>query len=126
MAAGYEDCNDADFLRVDPALRLSLGKDQKFCAGQSALSRLENDILGNAQGLQTLDKAILRSADALIKTKNKYRFVLDAGSTEDPAHGKQEGCVYNGHFGKTWFHPIVAFTGDGDCLAAELRSGYVH
>ncbi len=27
MAAGYEDCNDADFLRVDPALRLSLDKD---------------------------------------------------------------------------------------------------
>lgn len=126
MAAGYEDCNDADFLRVDPALRLSLGKDQKFGAGQSALSRLENDILGNAQGLQTLDEAILRSADALIKTKDKYRLVLDVDSTEDPAHGKQEGCVYNGHFGKTCFHPIVAFTGDGDCLAAELRPGNVH
>ena len=115
-----------DFLRVDPALRLSLGKDQKFGAGQSALSRLETDILGNAQGLQTLDEAILRSTDALIKTKDKYRFVLDVDSTEDPAHGKQEGCVYNGHFGKTCFHPIVAFTGDGDCLAAELRPGNVH
>jgi hypothetical protein len=27
MAAGQEDCNDADFLRIDPALRLALGKD---------------------------------------------------------------------------------------------------
>ena len=26
MAAGYEDCNDADYLRIDPALRLSLNK----------------------------------------------------------------------------------------------------
>jgi hypothetical protein len=25
IAAGYEDCNDADFLRIDPALRLALG-----------------------------------------------------------------------------------------------------
>jgi len=25
-AAGYEDCNDADFLRIDPALRLAIGK----------------------------------------------------------------------------------------------------
>jgi len=25
LAAGYEDCNDADFLRIDPALRLALG-----------------------------------------------------------------------------------------------------
>jgi len=27
IAAGYEDCNDADFLRIDPALRLATGKD---------------------------------------------------------------------------------------------------
>ncbi len=27
IAAGYEDCNDADFLRIDPALRLAIGKD---------------------------------------------------------------------------------------------------
>ena len=126
MAASYEDCNDADFLRVDPALRLSLGKGKKSGAGQSALSRLENDILGNAEGLAVLDEAVLRSADALIKKKDKYRFILDVDSTEDPAHGKQEGCVYNGHFGKNCFHPIVAFTGDGDCLAAELRPGNVH
>jgi hypothetical protein len=26
IAAGYEDCNDADSLRIDPALRLALGK----------------------------------------------------------------------------------------------------
>jgi len=126
MTGGYEDCNDADFLRVDPALRLSLGKGKKLGAGQSALSRLENEILGNAVGLNALDEAVLRGADALIKSKDKYRFILDVDSTEDPAHGKQEGCEYNGHFGKNCFHPIVAFTGDGDCLAAELRPGNVH
>ncbi len=126
MAASYEDCNDADFLRVDPALRLSLGKGKELGAGQSALSRLESDILGKVQGLAALDEAVLRGADALIKKKDKYRFILDVDSTEDPAHGKQEGCEYNGHFGKNCFHPIVAFTGDGDCLAAELRPGNVH
>ena len=47
MAAGYEDCNDADFLRVDPALRLALGKDHDLGASQSMLSRLGNDVLGN-------------------------------------------------------------------------------
>jgi len=123
---GYEDCNDADCLRVDPALRLSLNKGKKLGAGQSALSRLENGILGHSVGLAALDETILRSADALIKKKDKYHFILDVDSTEDPAYGKQEGCVYNGHFGKNCFHPIVAFTGDGDCLAAELRPGNVH
>ena len=26
MVAGYEDCNDADFLRTDPAVRLAIGR----------------------------------------------------------------------------------------------------
>jgi hypothetical protein len=48
IAAGYEDCNDADFLRVDAALRSALGKDHRFGASQFMASRFENDILGNA------------------------------------------------------------------------------
>ena len=91
MAAGYEDCNDADFLRVDPALRLALDKDGDLGAGQSMLSRLENDILRNPEGLKALDEAILRAADALIRKKWTYRFILDVDSTDDPTHGKQEG-----------------------------------
>ena len=38
IAAGYEDCNDADYLRIDPALRLALGKDHQAGASQSMLS----------------------------------------------------------------------------------------
>ena len=30
IASGYEDCNDADHLRIDPALRLAIGKDEIF------------------------------------------------------------------------------------------------
>ena len=39
MAAGYEDCNDADFLRIDPALRLAIGKDHKVGARVSYHAR---------------------------------------------------------------------------------------
>ncbi|HBK79638.1 MAG TPA: hypothetical protein DDZ83_08135, partial [Nitrospinae bacterium] len=42
----YEDCNDADHLRIDPALRLAIGKGHNAGAGQSMLSRLENEVLG--------------------------------------------------------------------------------
>lgn len=45
MAAGYEDRNDANHLRIDPALRLALSKDEECAASQSMLSRLENEIL---------------------------------------------------------------------------------
>ena len=126
MAAGYEDCNDADFLRIDPALRLALGKDHQKGASQSMLSRLENDVLGNAMGLEALEAALTRSTDTLLKRKNKKRLVIDLDSTEDPAHGKQEGVAYNGHFAKNCFHPLFCFTSGGDCLAAKLRPGNVH
>jgi hypothetical protein len=65
IAAGYEDCNDADFLRIDPALRLALGKDYQAGAGQSMLSRLEHNVLGNVAGLTALDAALTRSTDTL-------------------------------------------------------------
>ncbi len=35
IAAGYEDCNDADYLRSDPARRLAIGKDHNVGAVQS-------------------------------------------------------------------------------------------
>jgi hypothetical protein len=126
IGAGYEDCNDADFLRKDPALRLALGKDHQAGAGQSMLSRLENDILGNEAGLQALEAALTRSTDTLLKRKNKKRLIIDLDSTEDPAHGKQEGVAYNGHFAKNCFHPLFCFTSEGDCLGAKLRPGNVH
>jgi len=85
IAAGYEDCNDADYLRIDPALRLAIGKDHKVGAGQSMLSRLENDVLGNSVGLEALDGALSRAADALLKRKNKRRLIIDLDSTEDPS-----------------------------------------
>jgi hypothetical protein len=126
IAAGYEDCNDADFLRIDPALQLALGKDNRAGASQSMLSRLENDVLGNVMGLDALDGALGRTTDALLKRKNKRRLIIDLDSTEDPAHGKQEGVAYNSHFAKNCFHPVFRFTSEGDCLGARLRPGNVH
>jgi hypothetical protein len=126
IAAGYEDCNDADHLRIDPALRLAIGKDHKAGAGQSMLSRLENDVLGNENGLGALDGALRRSTDALLRKKDKRRLIVDVDSTKDPAHGSQERVAYNGHFGTNCFHPLFAFTSEGACLGAKLRAGNVH
>ena len=113
VAAGYEDCNDADFLRIDPALRLAIGKSDEAGAGQSRLSRLENEVLGTEDGLKALEAALTRSNDALMRRKKKRRLIVDVDSTEDPAHGKQDNVAFNGHFGKNCFHPLFAFTSDG-------------
>jgi len=94
MAAGYEDCNDADYLRIDLAMPLDLDKGQQYGASQSLMSQLENDILGSTAGRQTLDTMITRSTDALLKKKNKKRLILDVDSTEDPAHGNQDQMAF--------------------------------
>jgi hypothetical protein len=90
------------------------------------LSRLENDVLGNVTGLTALEAALTRLTDALLRRKNKRRLIIDLDSTEDAAHGKQEGVAYNGHFAKNCFHPLFGFTSEGDCLGARLRPGNVH
>jgi hypothetical protein len=81
IAAGYEDCNDADHLRIDPALRLVIGKGHKARASQSLLSRLENSVLGNESGLDGLDNALRRSTDALLRKKDRRRLIIDVDST---------------------------------------------
>ena len=126
ITAGCEDCNDADLLRIDPALRLATGKEQDAGAGQLMLSRLENEVLGAEEGLEALEETLTRSNEPLMRRKKKRRLIVDLGSTDDPAHGKQENVSSNGHFGKNGFHPLFAFTSDGDCLGAKLRPGNVH
>jgi hypothetical protein len=126
IAAGYEDCNDANELRKDPALRLALDQNNAYAASQSVLSRFENKILGNRQGLHALDGVLQRSIDSLLKREGKARLILDLDSSEDPAHGRQEGVNYNGHFRKNCYHPLFCFTSSGICLAGKLREGNVH
>jgi hypothetical protein len=65
IAAGYEDCNDADFLRIDPALRVAIRKDHEAGASQPMLSKLENEILGNDAGPTVLEAALNRSKEPL-------------------------------------------------------------
>jgi hypothetical protein len=70
------------------------------------LSRLENEILGNTKGSVALDETLQRSIDALLRKEAKGRLIIDLDSTEDPAHGRQEGVSYNGHFEKNCYHPL--------------------
>ena len=50
IGASYEDCNDADFFVKTLPSNWLLVKIIRLGAGQSMLSRLENDILGNDGG----------------------------------------------------------------------------
>ncbi len=55
------------------------------------------------------------------------RVLLDFDSTDDPAHGGQEGVAYHGYFGQHQYHPLLVFDGDtGQIVAAVLRPGNAH
>ncbi len=53
------------------------------------------------------------------------RVVLDLDSSESPTYGRQEGSAFNGHFGKTCYHPLFCFNQSGDLEGAMLRDGNV-
>ena len=52
--------------------------------------------------------------------------VLDMDSSESPTYGEQEGSAYNGHFGRTCYHPLFVFNQFGDVERCALRPGNVH
>ncbi len=101
VAAGY----DANHLRVDPALRLALGKEHESGACESGLSRFENNILATGKRLKALGDMISRSADTLLRRRNKRLLIIDVDSTEDPVHGNQEGAAFNGYFEQDGISP---------------------
>lgn len=126
--AGYEDTNDAERLRVDPAMRQIVGgrAKEKYGASTSEMSRFETGILtlkGNIAALSRMPGMWAKSTGERAGLK---RLILDMDSSESPTHGKQEGSVYNGYFGCTCYHPLFCFNQHGDLLRAMLREGNVH
>ncbi len=129
IACGYEDQNDADFLRSDPLFKLACGRlpqTDPDLASQPTLSRLEN---------AADRRACYRMAEALVelyvrqrgKLGAPKRVLLDFDATDDPAHGEQEGVAYHGYFGQHQYHPLLVFDGDtGQIVTAILRPGNAH
>lgn len=130
LALGYEDLNDHDELRHDPAHALMAGKRDiegldrpcerdkgKALAGHSTLNRME---LGS-MGTDGRYKKILPDADRLeallidegVKAipRKSRRIVLDFDATDDPLHGSQEGAFFHGYYREYCYLPLYCFCG---------------
>jgi len=125
IAAGYEDGDDADDLREDPAMRRATGrkKDETLLASQPSISRLENGILLTGRNLDVIKVSNLDAAITYYKMKRAKHIWLDIDSYESPVHGKQDGSAYNGYYGSDCYHPLVLHDGFGFKLKVELRAG---
>ena len=126
--AGYEDTNDAERLRVDPALRQIVGgrAKERAAASTSQMSRFETEILSSDENLQALTDLCGRWVVEANRRSRTKELILDMDSSESPTHGQQEGSAYNGHFECTCYHPLFCFNQYGDLEGAMLREGNVH
>ena len=122
IAAGYEDCNDANTLRRDPVLKASCGRDplDGDLASQPTLSRLENAI--GAKSCYRIGQALLESYVAR-HPKRPSRIVIDLDTTDDPLHGQQELRFFNAYYNEYVYMPLLIFDQDGDLMTAVLQSG---
>ena len=141
LAQGWQDQDDADVLRPDPALRLAVSsragdgpvrppqkpRQPGGLASQPTLSRL-NHALAHPDNIAVLQDALLRCAINRIRRVHGRlaRLVVDIDSFPIEAHGNQPGSRYNGHYRRICTHPLIAFTDTGDIVGVLLRPGNVH
>jgi hypothetical protein len=106
IAQGYEDGNDAQTLRFDPLLKVAVGRAPSAAplAGQSTFSRFEN--AATAEDLDQLEEVLQQLFVDRIEPGAK-RVVLDLDPYDDPAHGQQQGVLFNGYYDEHCYLPLV-------------------
>jgi hypothetical protein len=125
IASGYADGNDANSLRHDPLLKLSMERPPldptQDLASAPTFSRLEHSI--DRKDLYRLTHALV---DHFIASypEPPAAIVLDLDHSDDPTHGQQEFAFYNHHYQSYCYLPLFIFEGTSHALVtACLRPG---
>jgi hypothetical protein len=128
---GYEDANDADTLRFDPALKLAVGRtpSEPDLASQPTLSRLEHQV--GWHGCWRMSEALLEGYLQRHQASPPTRLVLDVDATDGSTHGQQELSFYHGFCETHRYLPLLVFaqaegSGEQELLCAVLRPGNAH
>jgi hypothetical protein len=127
IVAGYEDCNDADLLRRDPALKAACDRllSDKELASQPTLSRLENAV--TTKDLYRMGQQFLQLYIRRARKRNPQRIILDLDGTDDPTYGNQQLTFFHGYYDQYMYHPLVIYDADtGELITAALRAGNRH
>jgi hypothetical protein len=124
IACGYEDANDLDRLRGDPAFKLACGRlpdsGGDLCS-QPTVSRWEN-----APDLKTVIRLTYALVDAWCDSyaKEPEAVTLDIDDTLDTVHGAQQLSLFHAHHDERCFLPIHIYdTATGRPVAVILRPG---
>ena len=122
IAAGYEDADDLDALRRDPAFMMALGKapgEVVGLASQPTMSRWEN-----APDIRTLIRLGREMVDIYCESHvaPPEAVTLDIDDTFDAAHGQQQLTFWNGFHRERGYAPIHVYEAEtGRPVAFILR-----
>ena len=124
IAAGYEDADDLDTLRFDPALMLACNREPEGGCGlpsQPTISRLEN-----VSDARTLYKIGIGYIDFFCRSyaTPPTSIALDIDDTDDLVHGGQQLALFSTPAGGYCYQPIHIFEGNsGKPILSLLRPG---
>ena len=109
--AGYEDVNDAEHLRHDPAMRWIVGGKAALGAAASPrqMGRFETRWLTAQMNLAALADLSGQWIDRVHARRPPRGIVLDMDSSVSPTPGDQEMSVWNGPYACTCYHPLTTF-----------------
>jgi len=123
ILADYEDQNDHDTLRSDPAFKLIADRlpEDRDLASQPTLSRFENTV--SIPDLWRLRDALV---DQFLQSfaQPPAHLTLDLDAFDDPAHGDQQLIMFHGYYEQYQYLPIVITCAENDMvLVVGLRYG---
>jgi hypothetical protein len=123
IVCGYEDANDADYLRTDPGFKAACDRlpSDGDLASQPTISRFENSL--TKRDIYRIAKVLVKLFIASYKTRPEG-IILDIDDTDDPTHGAQQLSLFNGYYDEYCFEPLFIFEGQsGQLITSILRPG---
>ena len=124
IACGYEDANDCNSLRHDPAFKAACGRlpiSDNPLASQSSMSRFENT--PRRSELYRTAQALFDTFAASYDQAPKY-LLLDIDDTADEVHGAQQQSLFNGYYDNYCYLPLHIYEGQrGQLISTILRPG---
>ena len=121
IALGYEDLNDHQALRADPALqaRRRAGPRRRSRPSPRRRPSAAWRTASTARPWSASPRSWSTSSSPPTPSRPRH-LILDFDATDDPVHGKQEGRFFHGYYDHHCFLPLYVFCGD-ELLAAYLR-----
>jgi Transposase DDE domain group 1 len=124
MACGYDDANDCNSLRHDPAFKAACGRlplSDDPLASQPSMSRLENH--PRRSELYRMAGALFDTFAASYEQPPKC-LLLDIDDTADEVHGAQQQSLFNGYYDSYCYLPLHIYEGQsGKLITTILRPG---